>query len=229
MQKSATAPIWRNADSHSNTKTGWRTVNHSRKHIHACARTWHTTTTTITTILMQITCLCRADRIDPVPLQPQDSRRLAATDWLMDFVTWMSPLPFQPLSTVPWLLKQTLRPSACCHWTYYHLPHWNKHPLHACASVHCAAASQIKTTVHLLLLPPQMCVISNSLTTWKETDLTEKCILSGCTLEVSSFHIAPAHTSSCKVKFKHSPVGKKKRKYSFECRGILRCCVFFFH
>lgn len=51
---------------------------------------------------MQITCLYRADRIDPVPQQGQDSCCLAATDWLVDFVTWMlSPcLSSQPLSTI---------------------------------------------------------------------------------------------------------------------------------
>lgn len=56
---------------------------------------------------MQITRLCPADRLDPVPLQRQDSCCLAATDWLLDFVTWMPPLP-----SVPALIYRTMTAKA---------------------------------------------------------------------------------------------------------------------
>lgn len=76
-------------------------------HVGACKRATTTNTTTTTTFLMQITRLCPADRLDPVALQRQDSCCLAATDWLLDFVTWMPPLP-----SVPALIYRTMTAKA---------------------------------------------------------------------------------------------------------------------
>lgn len=120
------APIWENTDSHVNVKTAQsgkaRTVNYPCKHTHA--RTHTTTTTPI--YLMQITLLTGWILF----LLREDGGCLAATDWLVDFVTWMPPFPAFIYQTVThkantatiwfiWCGPLTLSPFLHRYWPFF--------------------------------------------------------------------------------------------------------------